>query len=217
VRRVVGRLAGRVARLMERRRHGLHPARRCPRPGCRTKVDVPPPATLPPAQLESTSTPSPARFPHPRSNSRLTELPVPDLASATLCVAATIMFLTAHHWGGYIAGFLFLPGAFRALGAFVTGRDFNIPSHPLSRTLSGFFVLYSIAFIAFVWRFFGRWRLRGRVRCRDRHLQPAGLRTSRQTQRVGIPPTWRGRTWPCYTHPCPLGPPLSSPVRQRPG
>ncbi len=81
-------------------------------------------------------------------------------AFAAVCLAATIMFFTAHRWGGFIAGFFFLPGAYRAFGAFLAGYDYSFPPRPLPRLESGIFMLYSIAVIAMVWRFIGRRRKR---------------------------------------------------------
>jgi hypothetical protein len=76
--------------------------------------------------------------------------------SLSVVVALTIMFITADRWGGFAAGFFFLPGAARALGSFFTGYDYSYPPRPLSRLESGLFALYSIAVIALVWRFIGR-------------------------------------------------------------
>jgi hypothetical protein len=33
------------------------------------------------------------------------------------------MFITAHRWGGFIAGFFLVPGSLRALDAFVSGKE----------------------------------------------------------------------------------------------
>jgi hypothetical protein len=72
-----------------------------------------------------------------------------------VCLAAAVMFVTAHRWGGFIAGFFFVPGALRAFGAFVSGYDYSYPRQEMSRLESGLFVLYCVALIVFVWRFVG--------------------------------------------------------------
>src|SRR5580700_6568923 len=49
-------------------------------------------------------------------------------ALALISLAAMIMFVTAHRWGGFIAGLFFLPGALRGFGAFLSGYDYSYPS-----------------------------------------------------------------------------------------
>jgi hypothetical protein len=74
---------------------------------------------------------------------------------AAVCLASAIMFLTAHRWGGAIAGFFFLPGVMRAFGALPGGSRYSSPLPPISRPEAGAFIIYCILLIALVWRFVG--------------------------------------------------------------
>ena len=76
----------------------------------------------------------------------------PLTAWIELGFAAIIMFATAERWGGFIAGFFFLRGAF--LGAFYTiFPSAASPSNRILRSEAALLAAYSTVLIAVLWRF----------------------------------------------------------------